>query len=95
LATHPSALKRARQNKTRRLKNISQKTRMRGAIKEVMAAMNEMSPDQATEKYQKAASIIQKTASKGIIHKRNASRKISRLAHHVNRLKSTQTGSTT
>lgn len=74
---------------------MSHKTRMRGAIKDVMAAVNEKSPDHAIEKYQKAASIIQKTASKGIIHKKNASRKISRLAHHVNRLKSIQTGSTT
>ena len=86
MATHKSALKRARQNKKRRLRNMSYKTRVKTAIKEVKAAVESHSPDQAQESFKKAVSIIQKTASKGVIHKRNASRKISRLARQVNQL---------
>jgi small subunit ribosomal protein S20 len=46
------------------------------------------STEQAKENLIKAVSIIQKTSSKGVIHKRKASRKISRLARQVNQLSS-------
>jgi small subunit ribosomal protein S20 len=86
LANHESALKRARQSETRRLKNIGYKTRVKHAVKEVRTAIVNNSTDQAKENLTKAVSIIQKTSSKGIIHKRKASRKISRLTRQVNRL---------
>jgi small subunit ribosomal protein S20 len=86
LANHESALKRARQSETRRLKNIGYKTRVKHAVKEVRTAIANNSTDQAKENLTKAVSIIQKTSSKGIIHKRKASRKISRLTRQVNRL---------
>jgi small subunit ribosomal protein S20 len=88
LATHKSALKRARQSKARRLRNTGYKTRVKKAVKEVRAAVDSNAVDQATESLVRAASLIQKTASKGVIHKRKASRKISRLARQVNQLKS-------
>jgi small subunit ribosomal protein S20 len=86
LANHESALKRARQSETRRLKNIGYKTRVKHAVKDVRTAIANNSTDQAKENLTKAVSIIQKTSSKGIIHKRKASRKISRLTRQVNRL---------
>ena len=88
MATHKSALKRAKQNKVRRLRNLSFKTRVKKAVKEVRASVDSNSADQAGENFVKAVSIIQKTASKGAIHKKKASRKISRLARQVNQLKS-------
>ena len=88
LANHKSALKRARQSKVRRLRNMGFKTRVKNAVKEVRAAVASNSGEQAQESFTKAVSIIQKTASKGVIHKRNASRKISRLARQVNQLQS-------
>ena len=88
MANHKSAFKRARQNKVRRLRNISYKTRVKNAVKEVRAAVASNSQEQAQENFTKAVSIIQKTVSKGIIHKRNGSRKISRLARQVNQLQS-------
>ena len=86
MANHKSALKRAKQSEIRRLRNISYKTRVKNAVKEVRSAVTDSSPDQAQECFIKAVSIIQKTASKGIIHKNKASRKISRLARQVNQL---------
>ena len=64
------------------------KTRVKHAVKEVRTAIADNAADQAKENLIKAVSIIQKTASKGVIHKKKASRKISRLARHVNQLSS-------
>lgn len=88
MATHKSALKRARQSKIRRLRNIAYKTQAKRAVKEVRTAMSNNSADEARESLIRAVSIIQKTASKGIIHKNTASRRISRLARQVNKLPS-------
>ncbi len=82
MANHKSALKRARQSEVRRLRNKAYKTRVRSAVKAVRGAAAE----QAGERLPAAVSIIQKTASKGVIHPRQAARKISRLARLVNRL---------
>jgi small subunit ribosomal protein S20 len=46
------------------------------------------SADEARQSLVRAVSIIQKTASKGVIHKNTASRKISRLTRQVNKLAS-------
>ena len=86
MANHKSAIKRAHQNRVRRLRNMGYKTRVRTAIKEVDAAISEKSQEQARKKFSVAVSLLQKTASKGVIHKRNASRKISRLAKQLNQL---------
>lgn len=87
MANHKSALKRARQNEVRRIRNKSYKTRAKTAVKEVKSASETNSPKQAEESFIKAVSIIQKTVSKGVIHNKQASRKISRLALQVNQLK--------
>jgi small subunit ribosomal protein S20 len=88
LATHKSALKRAKQSKIRRFRNIGYKTKARRAVKEVRTAVSNNSADEARESLIRAVSIIQKTASKGVIHENTASRKISRLARQVNKLTS-------
>ncbi len=88
MATHKSALKRARQSRVRRLRNMGYKTKVKKAVKEVRTAAESNSVDQAKESLVKATSLIQKTASKGVIHKIKASRKISRLARQVNQLTS-------
>ena len=88
MANHKSALKRARQNEVRRVRNKGYKTQVKKAIREVRTAIENNSADQAQESFVKAVSIIQKTATKGIIHSNQASRKISRLARQVNQLSS-------
>jgi small subunit ribosomal protein S20 len=88
LATHKSALKRAKQSKIKRLRNVGYKTKAKRAVKEVRTAVSHNSADEARESLVRAVSIIQKTASKGVIHKNTASRKISRLTRQVNKLTS-------
>jgi len=85
LATHKSAIKRAKQNEKRRLRNKSYRTRVKNVSKEVREAVaSNRSPEEIQASLRKAVSIIQKTASKGVIHKRKAARKISRLYRLAN-----------
>ena len=86
MANHKSALKRARQNEVKRVRNKGYKTRVKKAVKEVRTALADDSVDQAKKNLVKTVSIIQKAASKGVIHKNQASRKISRLATQINQL---------
>lgn len=85
MATHKSALKRARQSGIRRLRNLGYKTKAKKAVKEVRNAVANNSADEARESLIQAVSIMQKTASKGVMHRNTASRKISRLARQVNK----------
>ncbi|MEJ2723227.1 MAG: 30S ribosomal protein S20 [Deltaproteobacteria bacterium] len=88
MATHKSALKRARQNKIRRFRNMNQKTKARNVVKDLRAALAESKTDQALERLSTTVSLLQQSASKGVIHKNKASRTISRLTRQVNRLTS-------
>jgi len=90
LANHPSALKRARQNEVKRIRNKGYKTRVKKAVKEVRTALADRSSEDAHKSFVKAVSVIQKTASKGVIHKNQASRKISRLARQINQLSASE-----
>lgn len=84
MASHKSALKRSRQNEIKRLRNKAVKTSVKNIVKEVRLAVNESSRDAALKKLDTAKSKIDTAAKKGVIHKRTASRKISRLSKHVN-----------
>ncbi len=84
MANHKSALKRARQNEVRRIRNKSTKTRIKNIVKDVRLAVSEKSTDSALTKLDTAKSIIDNAAKKGVIHKKSASRKISRLSKIVN-----------
>ena len=79
MANNKSALKRARQNEIRRLRNKSMKTRTKNITKSVREAVNEKSIDTARSELDSAKSVIAKAAKKGVIHKNTAARKISRL----------------
>lgn len=84
MANHKSAIKRARQNEKRRLRNKSVKTRVKNIVKNVRLAVDEKSKEEALKELNNAKSAIDKAAKKGVLHKRTAARKISRLSKHVN-----------
>ena len=83
MANHKSALKRARQNENRRLRNKSMKTRTKNVTKSVRQAVNEKSIEAARSELDSAKSVIDKAAKKGVVHKNTAARKISRLSRLV------------
>ena len=66
MANHKSALKRAKQNEVRRIRNKSYKTSTKKAIKEVRAAVADGSAEEARDRLAKAVSILQKTVSRGV-----------------------------
>ena len=84
LANHKSAEKRARQNEKRRVRNKAVKTRIKHLTKEVRLASGEASKEDALAKLKAAQSIVDKALKKGVIHKKTAARKISRLSRLVN-----------
>ena len=86
MATHKSAIKRNRQSMARRSRNVAYKTKAKTAIKEARLAIANKDVEGARVSLTKTASILQKIQSKGVIHKNNASRKISRLAREENKL---------
>ncbi len=79
MANHKSSIKRARQNEIRRQRNRGVKTRVKGMIKEVNAAARGEDQEATTAKLKAAQSLIDKAAKKGVLHRRTAARKISRL----------------
>lgn len=87
MANHKSAGKRSRQAQAQRLRNRMNKSKLKTAIGHLDAAIVGGSDEATQEALRKAISVVAKTASKGTIHKRTASRKISRLTKRVNALK--------
>ena len=84
MANHKSAEKRARQNLKRRMRNKSVKTRIKHLTKAVCLAADEKSKEAAVAELKTAQSEIAKAAKKGVIHRRTAARKVSRLSKLVN-----------
>lgn len=86
MANHKSAEKRNRQSQVRRVRNRANRTRMRNAIKAVDSAIAAGAQEDAKTALESAIPVIAKTATKGTIHKKNASRKVSRLTKRVNKM---------
>jgi small subunit ribosomal protein S20 len=87
LANHKSALKRTRQNESNRLRNKAVKTRLKSIVKDVRFSVEESSNEDVTAKLITAQILIDKASKKGVIHKKTAARKISRLSKLVNSAK--------
>ncbi len=83
MAHHKSAIKRIQINERQRMRNKHYKTCMKNAIKDVLAATT---ATEGNEKLLKAVSILDKIASKKIIHKNKAANQKSRLTKLVNSL---------
>ncbi len=84
MANHKSAIKRAKQNETRRMRNKITKTQVKNAAKSVRRAVDEKNAEAAAQALKETTSVIDKAAKNGVIHKNTASRKISRLSRLVN-----------
>ena len=86
MANHKSAEKRNRQAQAGRLRNRINRSKMKSAVRSLNVAIESGTVEEAKEALQVVIPVIAKTASKGTIHKKNASRKISRLTKRVNGL---------
>ncbi len=76
MPTHKSAEKRIKTSEKARLRNRRIKAMVRGTVKDFEA---EKDTAKKSEKFKKVSSVLDKAASKGVIHKNKAARDKSRL----------------
>ena len=86
MANIKSAKKRILVTETRAVRNKSIRSEVKTAIKKVEAAVAANDKDAAKAALTVAISTIESASSKGVYHKNNAGRKVSRLTKLVNTL---------
>ena len=86
MANIKSAKKRILVNRTKAARNKSIKSGVKTAIKKVTVAIEANDKDAAAISLTAATAAIDKATTKGVYHKNTASRKVSRLAHAVNKM---------
>jgi small subunit ribosomal protein S20 len=79
-----SAIKRARQSEKRNARNKIERTKIKTVMKAVEGAVRENNKEAAETALLKAIKTIDSATPKGIIHKNNAARKVSKLVKKVN-----------
>jgi small subunit ribosomal protein S20 len=86
LANHPSAIKRHRQSQKRTIRNRFVRATVRTATKKVEKASEAGTAEGIDDLLRDAISKLNKAASKGVIRKQTASRKIGRLTKRAQAL---------
>lgn len=86
MANSPQARKRALQNETRRVHNKARRSMMRTEIKNVLKAIRSGDKKRAEEVFKTAVPLIDRMATKGIVHKNKAARHKSRLNARIRAL---------
>ncbi|NBD14346.1 MULTISPECIES: 30S ribosomal protein S20 [Corallococcus] len=80
MANTKSAEKRYRQSLKRRARNVNVRTSVKDAVKSAREAIASKDGTKTTDALKAASKTLNKAASKGVLHKRTAARRISRLA---------------
>lgn len=83
MANYASSIRRIRRSEKSRLRNRSYKSTMKTAIKNVTSAKNK---EEAEKALPRTISLLDKLASKGIIHRNKAANQKSRLVLYVNKM---------
>jgi small subunit ribosomal protein S20 len=87
VANHASALKRHRQTVKRTQRNLSLRTRLRHYVRAVREAISTRNVAAAEDTLRRATRALDKAVTKGLIHRNNAARRVSRLSRAVSSLK--------
>ncbi len=85
MASHASALKAHRQSVVRREKNRQFRSKLRTALKTIRSAVDGNDVEKAKSQLADTSSLIDKMASKGIIHDNAAARYKSRIQLSLNK----------
>jgi small subunit ribosomal protein S20 len=86
LANSLSARKRARQSEKHRLLNASQRSHVRTTMKKALAAIESGDKSAAEAAYKEAVPAIDRSVSKGLMHRNKAARHKSRMNRHIRAL---------
>jgi small subunit ribosomal protein S20 len=87
LPVHTAAYKSLRADAKKRKHNEAVKSKLKTEAKKMEALIAGSKKDEAKKCLKVFASKYMKAASKGVIHKKTASRKISRLSKRINKIK--------
>lgn len=80
MANLKSSKKDIKRSRKRRLRNLNSKSRLKTAVRKARTAISAGDTVVASEMTRQACRLLDKAAAKGIIHKRQAGRRKSRLA---------------
>jgi len=86
MANTRSAAKRMRQSEKRRLRNAGIRSGVRTAVKSVRSAIESGSVDEARVQWSRTIKVLDKAATKGVVHKKAVARRKSRLTRQLNAL---------
>jgi len=86
MANTKSARKATRQIAKRTAVNKARRSVLRSSLRKVEEAIASGDRTAAAAALRQAEPVIMRAAQRGVVHKRNASRKVSRLAHRVAKL---------
>jgi small subunit ribosomal protein S20 len=87
MANHFSALKRARQTERRTVRNRSNTSRLRSALRDLRAALASGDKAAAEQTFRTTVSALDKAIQKGVLHANTAARYKSRLSARLKALK--------
>ena len=87
MPTIESAKKRVKVTEKKTKKNKKWKEKLRNAIKDYKEVIEEGNVEEAEEQLKETIKVIDKSASKNLLHKNNAARKKSRFTKMLNELK--------
>lgn len=85
MARIKSGVKRHKQSLKRRIRNRHVRSTVKTAVKDVRSEIARGPGEKSAEILSHAASILARAGSKGVLHKKTASRKVSRLAKAVHK----------
>ena len=86
MANHPSAEKRNRQNKKKKARNVTVRSRVHTQERKLEEAIENKDKAAVSDLLSKTISAISSAHSKGVFHKRTASRKIARLSRRAHQI---------
>lgn len=86
MANHVSSLKRAKQTLAKTAINRSNRSKLRGSLRQMREALVKGDATAAKEQYRATVSLLDKSVQKGILHDNTASRYKSRLNARVKAL---------
>ncbi|HIB04744.1 MAG TPA: 30S ribosomal protein S20 [Candidatus Marinimicrobia bacterium] len=80
---HPQQIKRERQDKKRRARNVDGLSRLRTTVKKVLSATTKSDAELV---YGNAVRVIDKAVNKNLIHKNTGARRKAQITRHLNSL---------
>jgi small subunit ribosomal protein S20 len=86
MANTKSARKATRKIARRTIVNKTRRSLLRGSVRKIEEAIASGDRNAALAAFKEAEPVIMRSAQRGVVHKNNASRKVSRLSHRIAKL---------